>query len=100
MTDQEIMRSLLGGVCGNYSLKRKPRRIIAFNYKTGRWHEYASAYYFINKYKLSNKVVLARLKAGDLTPSGNWYYSYYDPNNVAYTQGLITNATIRRAMNY
>lgn len=98
--DPELLKALLGQQGLTYKEKKKPRRVIVYNYKTGEWAEYSSAYYFINKYKLSNRVVLARLNAGEIKPSGNWYYSYYDPNNIAATQGLITNAAIRRALNY
>lgn len=76
--DPVLMKALLGGQGRYYTKeKRKPRRVIVFNYKTTEWAEYSSAYYFINKHKLSNKVVLGRLNAGLIIPSGNWYYSYF-----------------------
>ena len=99
--DQVLMKALLGGQGLNYTKeRRKPRRVIVFNYKTAEWGEYSSAYYFINKHKLSNKVVLNRLNSGLIIPSGNWYYSYFDPSHKEAARSAISTAAMKRALNY
>lgn len=87
-------KKLMETVWGMHGLKvpkerAKPKPVMVFNYKTGQFSTYASAAYFYNKYKLSSRIVLPRLKKGEIVPSGYWFYCYYDIDNPIEAQNRL-----------
>lgn len=90
----DLFKSLLATNGIDFKEKPKPRPIMVYNKKTGKYATYSTAYYFINKNELSNRVVLGRLNKGEITPSGNWFYTYYDPNNPYEAELRLWNAVM------
>ena len=74
--DAKIFEAFFQPTKKEMGIKKKSKPVMVYNKKTGKYAVYASAYYFINKYGLSNRVVLARLNKGEIIPSGNWFYCY------------------------
>jgi hypothetical protein len=66
--------------------QKKTKPVMVYNKKTGKYAVYASAYYFINKYGLSNRVVLGRLNKDQVGRSGHWFYCYVDPVDSKITE--------------
>lgn len=92
--DAKIFDAFFKPTKAEKGVQKKTKPVMVYNKKTGKHAVYSSAYYFINKFGLSNRIVLGRLNKNQVGRSGHWFYCYVDPVDSKITEQRLYQAVM------